>query len=708
MKSTLLKIGIAFSLSLFFTWVHSFTPQTFYSLDNKLRDYMFLLRGELPKSGNVVIIDVDNKSLEKVGQWPWSRDITAQLIDTLTKADAGIIGLDMVFAETDRTSPHLLKEKFPSITQELPNNDKILGNVFSYAPVVGGYIFDAEESNLQGPLIPAVFVQKGLKDTTYLREQQGIILNTPQLQESLYSSGFFNTNPDDDGLIRSTPLIQRYKGDIYPSLAFEMLRIYSGVNRVDIIGDIDGVRHISFGDFKVPTDHSGSLLINFRGAQKHFQYISASDILNGTFKQEDIAGKFILVGTSALGLLDMRATPFDSVFPGVEVHANIIDNVLQQDFINKPLEAWGYDLVIIWVLTFALMLIFSYIDSIFLIPVAVLLFGTMLYAFYTLLFSYGLVLTLITPILVFITTLIASLTVDYIITSKHKEQAKRILGKKVSKSVMDHLLAHSEEDLVAPKEVEATVFFSDIRSFTSISEKIGSPTQLITLLNSYMTPMVDTIVNHQGTIDKFIGDAIMAYWNAPIKVEEHADKALQAAIKQIELLQNINKELTAKYGVNIDIGIGMHTGIVTAGDMGSEGRSDYTVIGDNVNIASRIEGLTKVYHAHILISKATYDTLKHTYNIRPVDIVALKGKERSTEIFEVLTVDKTLSDKERETYKRAITAYRDAQLSEALTLFNMLTKVYDDPLYALYEQRCQYYLDNKTEIFSPISVMSHK
>ncbi len=709
MKNTFVKTGIALGLSLFFSWVYLFTPQAYYSLDNKLRDFMFIIRGELPKSDRVVIVDIDNTSLKAIGQWPWSRDKIATLIENLTKAEAGIIGLDMVFAEPDRTSPHLLQEQFPQLTQNLPNNDAILAQTFASAPVVGGYVFTPEKTHESlTPLIPAVFIQRGLKDSHYFLEPSGIITNIPVLQTALYSSGFFNTYPDEDGVIRSTPLIQRYKNDIYPSLAFEMLRIYSGANQVEISGDDNGISHIQFGTFEVPTDHTGAFLINFRGPKKHFAYVSASDILSGHFDPEKIKNRFVLVGTSALGLLDLRATPYDSTSPGVEIHANIIDNILEGDFITRPFVARLYDLAIIWVLVFGLMLIFSLLNSILIIPFSVVLLGLILYGFYTLLFDYGIVLTLIAPILAFISTLIFSLGFDYFITSRHKEQARRILGKKVSPSVMNHLLAHSSEDLVASKEVEATVFFSDIRSFTDISEKIGSPTKLITLLNNYMTPMVDTIINHKGTIDKFIGDAIMAYWNAPIEVKHHPDMAVATAIEQINLLDKINQELRESYEVTIHIGIGIHTGVVTAGDMGSQGRSDYTVIGDNVNIASRLEGLTKIYHAQILISKATYEQLTHTYTVRPIDIVELKGKRKSIEIFEVICDNKAVTKEELNKYEEAIALYRQAKLFDALSLFTQLRQDYTDPLYALYETRCQAFIHDPKDKFSPITKMHTK
>jgi len=709
MKNALIKTAIAFVFSMFLTWVYLFTPQTFFSLDSKLRDFMFTLRGELPKSDSVVIIDIDNKSLKEIGQWPWSRNTIAQLITKLSDAHVGVIGLDMVFAEKDRSSPHLLKKKYPHISQELPNYDKILAHTFTTSPVVGGYIFtDEETGETNTPLIPAVFIQKGLHKSTYLKEVNSIILNTPVLQESLYSSGFFITKKNDGGVVRSVPLIYKYKGIIYPSLALEMLRIYSASNKVEIIGDDNGVEHIKFGDYTIPTESSGEFIINFRGPKKHFKYISASDILSNNFNPKEIENKFILLGTSAPGLKDLRYIPYDSTFPGVEVHANIIDNILQKDFIQRPFVANLYDIIIIWVLVFSLMLLFSILSSWLILPMAMLLFTLMLYALYHILFHYGLILTLLTPILAFTSTLILTIGIDYFRTSKKKEQAQRILGNKVSTSVMQHLIAHADKGLIEPKEVTSTIFFSDIKGFTSISEKLGSAKKLIEMLNIYMTPMTDIIIEEQGTIDKFIGDAIMAYWNAPIEVENHAIHALNAAVKQVEKLTEINKHIYDTYNITLQIGIGLHTGLVTAGDMGSMGRSDYTIIGDSVNLASRIEGLTRIYDAEILISEATYAQLDDSFRIRHIDTVEVKGKSKATKIYQVLTANTPLSEEELSLHTQAFTYFQKGEITSALTQFTTLQERYPSTLYALFITRCQTYIKDKTLHFTPVLKMTSK
>ena len=662
---------------------------------------MFIIRGELPTSQRVVIVDIDEKSLQEYGQWPWSRDTLSKLFYTLSDAEVGVIGLDIVFAEEDRTSPHRFDAR-------LENYDALLAKTVQETPVIGGYVFTFEPTDeRRTPMIPAVFIEKGMQKDTIL-EPEGIVLNIEILQDAMYSSGFFNNTPDEGGMIRSVPLLMKYDGVLYPSLVLEMIRVYSAESRVVVHGDSAGARALSFGEYEIPLDRVGRLALNFRGGSKHFRYISAADILKGNFDAESLQGKFILVGTSAMGLFDLRSIPFDSAIAGVEVHANALDNILIGDYLEKPADIVIYDLIIIWIIVFLFLSLFSLISSWLIIPTAVLLLYALFELFFRLLFEYGMMLNLLFPLFAYSLTLLIAVGLDYIIASRQKEEAKRMLGKKVSPAVMEYLLKHSNEDLVASKEVEATIFFSDIRSFTTISEKIGSPDRLIRLLNTYMTPMVQNIVAHKGTIDKFIGDAIMAYWNAPIKVSNHADRAVQSALEQIEMLVAINSKIQTEYDVTIAIGIGLHTGVVTAGDMGSEGRSDYTIIGDNVNLASRLEGLTKQYGAEILISHATFLALKDHYKIRSIDLVEVKGKSEAVEIHEVLSSNKDISDDVLKRYENAIVLFRTAKLDAAFKEFELLQQQTPTRLYSFYMKRCREFLDDPQREFTPILKMSTK
>jgi len=707
MSKFLIKSSAALILALLLSWAYLFIPQTFFSLNNNLRDFLFNIRGELPQSDQIVIVDIDEAALKQFGQWPWPRTVVAELINKLSNANAGIIGLDMVFAEPDQTSPHRIASMIKNNTTNLDNYDLILAETLASTPTVGGYFFTFEENDEDNiPLIPAIIVEKGLKNNNSILQPKGVVLNLDVLQEKFYSSGFFNNIPDEGGMIRRVPLIMRYDDMVYPSLVLEMARIYSGVSEVEIYGDDVGVVKIEFGDFSIPTDHTGRLIVNFRGAGRHFKYISAADILNGNFETKEIAEKFVLIGTSAVGLSDLRSIPFDSAIPGVEVHANTLDNVLKGDFIYEPSNVVIYDLIIIWSIVLILILLFSYISSWLLLPVAIGIGYALFHIFFYLLFDIGVVLNLLFPMLAFVSILILSVSIDYIITSRQRELVKRIFAKKVSNAVMDDLLKHDNDEILKVREENVAVFFSDIRGFTEISETIGSSQKLVALLNRYMTPMVNAIANSEGTIDKFIGDAIMAYWNAPNQVENYTDKAVASALEQIKILNQLNVQLDKEFGVTLNIGISIHTGLVTVGEMGSVGRSDYTIIGDNVNLASRLEGLNKLYGTTIIISADTKHQLREQYTFRSLDLVRVKGKKEVVEVFEVMPADEGVKRyNELRSYERALETYRHGKIKEAYALFKALEEEYGCKLYRLYLQRCQEYLEHPKKPFVAIHTM---
>jgi len=705
------KFFIAITISIFLSLLYFFLSSTLFTLDNRLRDFMFVKRGEIvkKKTSQVVIIDIDDKSLEKYGQWPWQRDLFADLLYKLTDVGAGIIALDIVFSEEDRSSPHRLATKYPQIKDSLENYDEILATCFTQTPVIGGYVFRTKSAKTENmPKFEGVFREKNVLVDNIIKSQD-VLLNIDILENALYSTGFFNIMPDKDGIIRTAPLIMKYDGFIYPSLALEMIRIASGENIINLIGDSNyNLKYLEFGAYQIPLDEYGRMMINFRGKKNYFQYISASDIIDGNFKIEDIKNKFVFIGTSSIGLHDLRSTAYDLAIPGVEIHANIVDNILDGDFMHKDTDIIYYDIIVIWIVVFISIFLLSFLKSWMSIVLSLIIFYGFFELFYILLFEYGLFLNILFPFIAYSLTLLISTFIDYITASRQKEEAKRMLGKKVSPAVMEYLLKHSQEELIIPKEIEATILFSDIRSFTSISEKIGSPDRLIHLLNRYMTPMVENIVSKNGTIDKFIGDAIMAYWNAPIEIKNHADKALQSAIEQIEMLIEINKDIFKEYNVNIAIGIGIHTGRVTAGDMGSTGRSDYTIIGDNVNLASRLEGLTKQYDAQILISKATFLQLKNNYKIREIDMVEVKGKHEAVEIYEVLCNNKRVTKNELNLYQKATDFFRVGDVNNAYSLYMELQNENPSKLYQFYIERCLKFINNPKLEFTPILKMTTK
>jgi len=659
-------------------------------INSNLTDSAFLYRGTLPADKRIVIIDVDEKSLKSLGQWPWSRNKIAKILENLNDAGAAIIGLDMVFAEHDSSSPINIAKEANISVDKLADFDKILADTLSQTPTISGFIFNFEDTiKNEPPNSNAMFIQHGKGDEEHLFTAQGITTNIPILQQAAYSSGSFNTLPDSDGIVRYVPLLFAYDDSIYPSLSFEMVRALLGEKKVEIFYDESGVSGIKMGNLEIPTDKQGRLFINYKGGAKSYRYISALDIYNNSFDKKEVEENIILLGTSASGLLDLRATPFESIYPGVEVHANAIDNLINSDIIASPSYIRGLTATAIMVSVLVTALIISFATPLlsFGLIVGFLMIET--WYFYDMLFEEHLLPNFAYPLLgTLITTFVLTFMKIYF-ENRQKMMISEKFAKKVSPQVAAKLLK-SSKDAFSVAEVEVTIFFSDIRDFTSISEGFDNPKILIDYLNTYMSPMSQIIIDHEGTIDKYIGDAIMAYWNAPVSVKNHADKAVSAAIKQIEALEKLNETLKLKSYPPIKIGIGLHTGNAIVGEMGSEGRSDYTVIGDSINLGSRIEGLCKPYGAKILISQATKKQLKERYKIREVDRVQVKGKDKAVTIYEVLGFGVFEGSElvTHEHYIRARKLYKEAKFKEAYAKFFKAYELENCKLFALFMDRC--------------------
>lgn len=716
MKKRLLTHGLAsLIVSIVLVYLYYNVPDGLQSLDNRLRDSMFQLRGPIETTGKVAIVDIDERSLRELGQWPWGRRDIAQILYQLTLAGASVIGLDMVFAEEDkRSDAYIIKKKNWTVEglKEPEDYDAIMGDMVSQTPTVVGYtwdMFNATPNEKNRPQMTANIQYKADMFDKIL-EPKGITLNTAKIQDNAYSSGFFNNISDEDGIIRQVPLLMKEEGFYFTSLAFEMYRLYKEQVDIRLMYEEGIFVGAEVNNTHIPLNKAAQLFVNFRGPTNTFPYIPAIDIYNGTFDTSLVKGKLILLGTSAIGLKDIRATPFDTSYPGVEVHANVIDNLLKKDFISMSDNSRGHELLLIVLVVFLVGLLTATLPASWgLAAIAVLSYGLFEYIYYYL-FTEGTVLNILFPFIGVILMTIVSLLLSYIFESRTKDLIKAKFSQKVSKDVVDELLKNPDAVNFAAMDKEITVFFSDVRSFTEISERLGSAEKLISLMNDYMTPMVDIIMQKRGTVDKFIGDAIMAYWNAPKDLEGHQDLAVQSSLDQLKTLEALNSTLEETYGFGIDIGIGLNTGQAVVGEMGSQGRSDYTAIGDPVNLASRLEGLCKPYGVRLIISEFTKAGLKEEYIIRPLDLVRVKGKELPVAIYEVLgygQAEGALKD-ELEVYDSALKLYREANFSKALELFSVLKEQNNSKLHQTYVERCEHFIENPPEHFDGVFTFTTK
>lgn len=712
-------------------------PNQLSPFEYKIKDLMFMARGEFKGNDNIIIIDIDEKSLKELGQWPWSRDKVARLLQNLADYGIAIVGLDVVFAEPDNSSPKKVLQKLGMPHENIMDYDDVLGQTIAQTPTIVGYVFALGDDAIfpEGrPKTSAIIIEQNKPENSYLIKPYRAILNIPQIQKNAYSNGYFNTVPDNDGIVRSIPLVMEYDGIIYPSLSLEMMRIVLEQDKITIQYDEKGVSQILIGERSIPTDFYGRMLINYRGPQKSYHYISATDIYNKRVDPLHVNGKIALLGTSAAGLLDLRSTPFDSVYPGVEVHANALDNILNKDFLSKPIWAVGADILSIVLVAFLTFLILLFPSAIISFTTLIFLNGGLIGLHYYFMVNDGILLNTILPFMTINLLFLVGQGLNYFLEIKQKEMIKGKFASKVSPAVMNDILS-SNGDVLAGMEKEITVFFSDVRGFTNISEALGNPKHLIHLMNTYMDPMTDIIIKSGGTVDKFIGDAIMAYWNAPLDVKDHADQAVSASLMQLHQLKELNAHIkenpefinvvtmSEQKGVPIiDIGIGINTGVAIVGEMGSSGRSDYTVIGDPINLGSRLESLCKYYHSKLNISNFTKEKLKGDYIFRFLDLVTVKGKSEPIEIWQIHDFDNELKDslyevskaqidKELRLYHLAIEHYKKASFEEALTIFKEIDSwenKTNQTIYHIYIERCLHYIAFPPTAFNGVFVHTTK
>ncbi len=733
-KRVFLYFVVAFSISSVAFFINTFYYDYIDPFDKKLQDYMFKFRGVIKHDNNVVIVDIDEKSLNELGQWPWPRDKVSKILENLTSANVGVIGLDIVFAEKDQSSPAKVLKDLGMQNIKAPDFDHILEQMVKNTPTILGYqfVFDDKKFAKKDELnIPGTIFEKGNADAKeILSAASGIVLNYRKLQEMGYSSGFFNIIPDNTGVVRSVPMVIKYNDRLFSSLAFEVLRASAGIKNVYVNYDEAGITDVQMGDYKIPTDRHGNFMVNFRGPNHTFKYYSAVDIFNGDFEEKEFESKVVLIGTTAAGLYDMRTIAFESVYPGVEIHANIIDNILTGDFLHFPSWVEGANILILYLVPLIAVLLIAYV-SFWIKPVVVVsMILSIYYGGYYYLFTDGIVINVFLPIITVFIASAVTIFVEYWFELRQQKMIKNKFAAKVSKDVMDNLLQNPQNNVFMAMQKEVTVFFSDVRNFTNISESMPDARTLIEFMNDYMDPMTEIIIEQKGTVDKFIGDAIMAYWNAPLDVENHADKAVIATLNQLYKVKELNEKVmkderfknTVKMCMRkdlpiIEIGIGINTGEVIVGEMGSSKRSDYTIIGDAVNLGSRLESLCKFYGSKCNISNFTKEQLKGDYIYRFLDVVTVKGQSKPVEIWQIIDFDKddnvsSLYDVSREKlnyelfeYHKAIELYKNTKFKEALMIFKRLEDFKEKTnkkIYEIYIQRCENYIINPPDDFDGV------
>jgi adenylate cyclase len=658
-----------------------------------------------PPQTNIAIVDIDDKSLAAEGRWPWPRSRIADLITQLQKQGAVVIGIDMIFPEReDNIATLVMKEldkqnlSSPEIKPLLKkiepffDNDFIFANSLSKSDIVMGISFLPDKTVINELPPPILKLTTPEEQALGFVKSQGVISNLPIIQTAAKNGGFINVYADNDGIIRRVPLLINYNNNLYPSLALEAVRLYL-LSNVKVVtanyGSTQQVEGVEIGDNIIPTDASGQAIIPFRGKSFTFPYLPAIDVLNKKIPDSAIQGKIIFIGTSATGLGDLPATAIQSAYPGVEIHATVADGILSHNFSLKPAWSLGAEVFLTVFLGISFSIIFAFLGPRTLTLLIILLPTGLVFANNWLWEHTGLIISIFVPMILFVILGLVNFSYGYLFETRRRERLKNIFGQYVPAKHIDEMLHSTSDYGMLGEEREMTVLFADIRHFTTISEHLPA-SQLKELLNEFFTPMTEIIFKYSGTIDKYVGDLIMAFWGAPLKDKKHAQHAIAAALEMQQAVKRLYPILKAHGWPKIHIGIGLNSGLMSVGDMGSKFRRNYTVLGDAVNLASRIESLTKFYGARLIVTENTSQGQKH-FIFRQLDRVRVKGKQSGIAIYEVMGKRGEISPEltnEIEINHRALQHYFHREWDNALELFSQLKSLRPkSKLYSIYLKR---------------------
>ena len=692
-------------------------------LELKTLDLRFHSRGKIVTTGEVALVAIDEKSLDELGRWPWPRVRMAQLLDALVKYEAKVVGFDIVWAEPDENSElkslSALKQKMNELKLTNWDLEKYLSQAIQKADTdrtladslarsrraVLGYFFhfftkeDLPKEKKQLPKdLPPLSTYNWVKYSSQaaakvpLFEATYAEVNIPVIAEAAEGAGYFNIFPDRDGTVRWIPLVIKYQDKHYCALSLAVLQKFLNNSPLVLRLAEFGVEEIRLGDLFIPTNEEGRMLINYRGPQKTFPHYSATDVIHGRVPVNAFRGKIVLVGATAIGIYDIRVTPFDHVFPGLEVHANVIDTILKQQFLYRPNWVTLFDLLAIIVLGLILGIILPKVKALWGALIGISLFFAFVLTSNQLFQKQGIWVNQTYPLFNLVLTYLMITGYRYMTEERERKKVRGAFQYYLNASVVEQMLKDPEKLKLGGEKKDLTVLFSDIRGFTSISEHM-TPERLVKFLNEYLTKMTDIVFKYDGLLDKYMGDAIMAIWGAPLDQSDHPLRACYTALEMVEELRLLQQRWATEGMPRMNIGIGINAGPMVVGNMGSERRFDYTVMGDSVNLGSRLEGLNKLYGTNIIISEMTYERVREEILGRELDLVRVKGKDQPVKIYELLSRRaKTLPEQKAlaEEFQAALGEYRNRNWETARKIFQSILERYpEDGPARLYVERCQ-------------------
>jgi adenylate cyclase len=689
-------------------------PRPLQELRTRTFDFFQVLRPRPQEIRPVVIVDIDEASLKAIGQWPWPRTTVADLVTQITQLGAVAIGFDIIFPEPDRMSPAIAERSFRGIDTEtrakldsLPSNDEALAEAIRHSKVVVGQAGAAspEVRTAADAALQTGFAVRGPDARPYLVTFAGLLRNVPVIEQAAAGRGLFSIDPESDGIIRRVPVIMTAQGNLVPSLSMEMLRVVTGSSAILVRVDQAGVQSVAVPGLEVPTDRNGQFWVHFNHHDPE-RYVSAKDVLQGNVPPDCLAGKLVLIGTSAIGLLDLKTTPIDAAIPGVEVHAQILESVLSKSSLVNPNYAIGAELALAVLFGLAIIVAAPMLPASIVIVLGGCLIAGLIGLSLYLFVEHNLLIDFTYPLISSWLIYLVLTFVNYFREQKQRRQIRSAFGYYLSPHMVEQLARSPEKLVLGGEERRMTILFSDVRGFTTISEHYkDDPQGLTRLMNRFLTPLTNAIIERKGTIDKYIGDAIMAFWNAPVDDDEQEANACEAALEMLTRAETLNSELKREAETNggvympLRIGIGLNTGPCVVGNMGSDFRFNYSVLGDTVNLASRLEGRTKDYRIPVVIGSRTAEGAKKKFAVMEIDLIIVKGKKQPEPVFTVLGRSEVDADPRcrelRDTNAQMLGRFRKQQWDDAIDLIARCRKFANgfdlSGLYDMYEDRIELY-----------------
>ena len=662
----------------------------------------------------VIIIDIDEKSMREQGRYPWSRSKVSDLVTKLMDAGVVVVAFDIFFAEPERNAIEVVLSKnqhlAPQSKEQLKqligsvNFDQEFAETLGNSEVVLGFLFDDSAQN-SGQLPDAVIDWSHDQDQlSEIATFDHVLGNISILQSAATGAGFINSVPESDGFIRKASLVLNYQGQLYPSLALEAARIYTLADNIEakskVSGDATWLQGLSFGSHFIPTNEKGQIFIPYKGRERSFQYISATDVLNDRVEHDLLDGSVAFIGTSAVGLADLRTTSVGVQYPGVEVHANVFEGLIHPEILPVELD-------ITIALVFTLLLLTGFILAMLMTnqgPMRILIISLVSFALHISFNWYCWWALKISLPLFQVILLITLLTIYYgaagfVSENANRKKIKNMFDQYVPPAYIEKMIRSAKGVELKTERKEMSVLFADIRDFTTLSEQF-TPEELSDFLKEYLSEATAIIFNNKGTIDKYVGDMIMALWNAPLEDENHAVNAVISAMQLISLTEVLSEQFKEKNWPAIRVGIGISSGEMVVGDMGSTYRKAYTVLGDAVNLGARIESLTKYYGVDILVSSNTFeDITQHNVICRKMDRIKVKGKNTAVEIYQPIGFDADLTDAIKDDvllHEVAIEHYLTGNFIEAQEMFTQLKQNANLPItiYSILIERIANLIDN--------------